>query len=79
MNLTIKIDSVCPGGNHIDMTVTKDGAASKKFRMVKDDFTFEPDEYEAVLATLLRSFIKKSGLTDMTEIKTAIEAEVFKL
>lgn len=79
MELTIKINSICSGGNHITMTVTKNGTVSKKFRMLKGDFAFEPDDYETVLATLIRSFVKKSGLTNMADIKTAIEAEVFKL
>ncbi len=79
MNLTIKINSVCSAGNHISITVTKNGTVSKDFMLMKSDFTFEPDDYEDVLAILIRSFVKDSGLTNMAQIKTAIEGKVFKL
>lgn len=79
MDITIKIDSVCLGGGHINMTVTKNGTVSKKMVIRRDDLSTEPDEYEDTLIALLRSFVKKSGLINMTQIKTAIESEVFKL
>ena len=46
---------------------------------MKSDFQIEPDEWEEALAVLLRSFVKESGLTNMAQIKTAIEGKVFKL
>ena len=79
MELTIKIDSICAGGTHINMTVTKNGITTKKMLINKLDFSIEPEEYEETLAILIRSFVKKSGLTNMAQIKTAIEAEVFKI
>lgn len=79
MDITIKIDSVCSSGGHINMTVTKNGTVSKKMTIHKSALSIEPDEYEDTLIALLRSFVKKSGLTNMTEIKMAIEAEVFKI
>ena len=79
MNITIKIDSVCASGGHINLTATKDGVTSKKFTLHKSDFQIEPDEWETALAVLIKSFVKKSGLTNMAQIKTAIESEVFKL
>jgi len=79
MDITVKIESVCPSGGHINITVTKNGTVSKKMTLHKSDFLIEPEEYEEALAILIRSFVKKSGLTKMADIKTAIEGEVFKL
>lgn len=78
MNLTIKIDGFCAGGNHIHMTIT---AGGKDFPLTleKEDFNLTPSDIEVAAVTLLRSFVKKSGLTDWGQIKTAVEAEVFKL
>ena len=56
------------------------GVESKKFVTTKDDFTFEPEEYETVLITLIRSLIKKlPSNTSLAQKITAIEAEVFKI
>ena len=52
---------------------------TKNITLMKSDFQIEPDEWEEALAVLLRSFVKESGLTNMAQIKTAIEGKVFKL
>lgn len=82
MELTISNISTCPGGGHVHLTVTKNGGASKEITLDKSDFFFEPDEYETVLIVLLRGLIKREGFnreTPLSQIKTAIETEVFRI
>lgn len=82
MQLTMSIDGICNGGGHIHITVTKNGTQSKEFTFHKDDLFFTPDDYETVLVTLIRGLIAREGFTENTplsQVKTAIEAEVFKL
>ena len=78
MDITIKIDGICAGGNHIHITATASGK-DVSFVLTKADFQLTPDEWETALIVLLKSFVKKSGLTNWGQIKTAIEAEVFKI
>jgi len=79
MNITIKIDGFCASGGHIHMTVTKDGTVSKQITIHKSDFQIVKDEWEDGLIILIRNFIKESGLTNWTQIKTELEKKVFKL
>lgn len=82
MELTIEINGLCAGEGHIHLTVTKNGTQSKEFTLIREDFFIEPEEYETVLVTLLRSFLKEQGFTKdtpLSELKIAIEAKVFKL
>lgn len=81
MDINIAVNGLCAGGNHVLLTATVDGK-SKDFHMNKADFQIEPDEYEDIIAILLRSFYKEQGFTNQTpisEVKTAIESKVFKL
>ncbi len=82
MELAITVDGVCAGGGHIYLSISKNGATAKQITLEKKDFFFEPDEYETVLATIVRSRIKTLGYdknTPLAALKTAIESEVFKL
>lgn len=78
MDVTVKINGFCASGNHINLTATA-GGKSKDFMLTKSDFQLEPEDYEVALVAVLKNFVKKSGLTNWAQIKTAIEAEVFKL
>ncbi len=78
MKISIKINVICAGGNHIHLTATTP-KGSKDFEFTKQDFQIEPDEFDEALLILLRSFVKESGLTNWSQIKTAIEAKTFKL
>ena len=78
-DITIKIDGFCASGGHIHMTVTKDGTVSKQITIHKSDFQIVKDEWEDGLIILIRNFIKESGLTNWTQIKTELEKKVFKL
>lgn len=78
MTFTVKLQGICSSGNHIDLLVTTD-SISRRIVLTKADFGLEPEDYETALVTLLRSFIKESGLTNWAQIKTAIESKVFTL
>ena len=79
MDLTFKVDRVCSGGNHIELTVTINGTITRKLHINTNNFLSDPDIYDEIIIALLRSFIKTNTLTGLTQIKTAIEAEVFKI
>jgi hypothetical protein len=81
MDIKFEITHVCSDGNHVDITATANG---KNFpmRFHRKQFVQIPDisEVEQYALILLRSFVKKSGLAnDLPALKTAIEAEVFKI
>lgn len=78
MDIIVKINGFCSSGNHIYLTATA-GGKSRDFSLTKSDFQLEPEDYETALIAVLKNFVKKSGLTNWVQIKTAIEAEVFKL
>ena len=86
-NITIKIDGFCASGGHIYITVTENGTTSKQITIHKSDllniresdFMSEEDEWNNKVITLLSNFVKESGLTDWTQIKTELEKKVFKL
>ena len=78
-DITVKIDGFCASGGHIYITVTKDGIASKQITVHKSDFQIVKDEWEDGIIILIRNFIKESGLTNWTQIKTELEKKVFKL
>ena len=82
MELSIHLNSTCNGGGHVHLTVTKDGGTSRQFVLERNDFFYEPDEYETVLATLIRGVLQRNGFTKATplaQVKAAIETEVFRL
>lgn len=82
MNITIKIDSVCASGGHINMTATINNTIIKNIVFDTNDL-FQllndiPDQ-EAILA-IIKHNLKKAGYTKNTPaatIKTAIESEVY--
>lgn len=81
MDLAIKIDGVCGGGGHIFLTVTEKGQ-NRKLVLNRRDLHIEPDGSQRALVASIRSFIKEQGFTQATplnQLKTAIEAKVFKL
>ena len=78
MDITIKIQSTCASGNHINILVTTP-FETKKIVLMKSDFQIDPEDYDVALVAVLRNFIKESGLTNWAQIKTAIEGKVFKI
>jgi len=78
MDVTVKINGFCASGGHINLTATV-GGKSRDFTLNKSDFQLEPEDYETALIIILRNFVKESGLTNWTQIKTAVEGKVFKL
>lgn len=71
---TVKIDSVCSGGEHIRLKVLRDGVEVKKFGVTRTDMLTNNLTWEEVLPFFLRQTIKKSGATTLAQAKTAVEA-----
>lgn len=78
MNISVKILGFCASGNHIAFEVTTP-TEIKKITLMKQDFQLDLSEYESAVIAVLRNFVKESGLTNWTQIKTAIEGKVFKI
>ena len=78
MDVTVKINGFCASGNHINLIATV-GGKSRDFTLNKSDFQLEPEDYETALVIILRNFVKESGLTNWSQIKTAVEGKIFKL
>ena len=78
MDITVQITGQCTSGGHINFKVTTPKGI-KDITLNKSDFQIEPDEWETTLVIVLRNFVKESGLTNWTQIKTAIEGKVFKI
>lgn len=78
MQLTITVDGVCAGGNHVHLSVTN-GQQTRTITLSRDDLTFEPSEYETVIAALIRSRVKQAGATTPAQIRSAIESGPFYL
>lgn len=78
MNISITILNTCSSGGHITLRVTTPKGI-EDIVLHKSDFDIEPDEWKQDLAIILRNFIKESGLTNWSQIKTAIESKIFKL
>jgi fibronectin type 3 domain-containing protein len=78
MEITVKINSYVPS-EHYYLTATVNGTRTFDFTITKADLALKKMEPEEILYILLRNFIKESGLTNWTQIKTALEAHRFKL
>lgn len=79
MDITVKINGMCPAQNHIFMTVTVNGSKTFNLSLTKADFSTLDIAPEDAIALLLRNFVKESGLTNWSQIKSAIEGHTFKL
>lgn len=79
MDITVKIDSICPTGEHIQMTATNSYGKKKTFLVEKSEFQVDKDEWEQSILILVRNFVKESGLSNWGQIKIGLEGKVFKL
>jgi hypothetical protein len=74
---TLKIDSVCTGGEHIKIKVLKDGAQEGLFDVTKTGIMgiIENDlDWNDVVVFVLKKAVHNSGATTAAERKAAIEA-----
>jgi hypothetical protein len=78
MQIAVTVQGVCPGGNHVHLSLTV-GGQTRQRTISRDDLTFEPSEYDTVIATLLRSRVKEAGATTNAQIQAAIESKPFYL
>lgn len=83
MTIQFTVLGTCAAGNHVDVraTVTLDAGGTRTFRFTlnKDDIAAPASlEPEDIAYVLIRNFIKESGLTSWTTIKTQVEAHTFR-
>jgi hypothetical protein len=71
---TVVVKSVCPGGEHVTLTVKRDGAVVRDFPVTKTEILGTDLNWETVLPFFLREVIKHSGATTMAQAKAAVEA-----
>ena len=78
-NYTLKIDSVCAGGEHITLQLKKDNVNVKKIQITKTDAMDGDVDISDVLIFLIRQAIKNAKATTNAQRKTAIEGMVISL
>ena len=71
---TVIVDGVCAGGEHIKLSVLKDGVEMRKFGVTKEEVLTHETNWEDVLVFFLRQAIRKAGATTLAQAKTAVEA-----
>lgn len=71
---TVRVKGVCTGGEHITITVLKDGVSLKDVHLTRTDL-FQTDlSWEEVLPFLIKQTIKASGANTLAQAKTAVES-----
>lgn len=78
-NYTLKIDSVCPGGEHITLQLYKDSVAAKQIRITKTELMDGDVDLTDAVGFLCRQAIKLSGATTNAQRKAAVEGMVITL
>lgn len=76
---TLKIDSVCAGGEHITLQLYKDGVAKKKIQLNKSDIADADTDVSEVIIFLAKLAAKSAGATTAVQRKAAIEGMVITL
>jgi len=71
---TVVYKSSCTGGEHIKLTVYRDGIELRDFNVTRTDIMTNELTWEQALPFLLRECIKRSGATTLAQARTAIEA-----
>lgn len=71
---TVKVKSVCTGGEHITVTVSRDGKVVKDFLLTRTDLFQTELTWEDVLPFLIRQTIKTSGANTLAKAKTVVES-----
>lgn len=70
---TMKIDSVCPGGEHIGIALYKDGVKVKVKQITREDATtYDADLTDAIIFLIKRA-IKDNDANTAAKRKAAIE------
>lgn len=71
---TVKIESVCSGGEHITLGIYKDGSKDGRIEVTKSDIVGTDLTWKDVIAFLLRKAVNNAGATTAAQRKAAIEA-----
>lgn len=77
-NLSVTVNGICAGGNHVHLTVTV-GGRTRNFSLTRDDLALDGDEIEAAAVSRIRSAVKEAGATNLAQIKAALEGKAFKV
>jgi len=78
-NYTLKISSVCAGGEHITLQLYKDAVAVKKIIINKTDAMQSDVDISDTLILLIRQAIQNANATTNAARKAAIEGMVITL
>lgn len=76
---TVKIESVCAGGEHIALRLYKDGVAVKIIRTTKSELTNTDVDIADAFGCLMRKAIASAGAKTNAARKAAIEGMVITL
>ena len=78
-NYTLKVEAVCPGGEHITLQLYKDGVAGKKITLNKSEIADANTDVSNVIIFLAKLAVKSAGATTPAQRKAAIEGMVITL
>lgn len=70
----VQVLGVCGGGEHITLSVKKDGVVIKQVAITKKDILQSDTTWEDAMLFFLRAAIKAAGATTTAQAKTAVEA-----
>ena len=73
---TVTVAGQCSGGEHITLTVKRNGVAVKNITVTKTDLlNMDLDgNWETVIFAFIREKVKSSGAVNAAQAKTAVEA-----
>lgn len=78
-NYTIKIASICTGGEHITLQLYKDGIAIKKLQTTKEEVMNSDVDISDAMMVLIRQAVKSVSAKTNIQRKAAIEGVVITL
>lgn len=78
MIFTITDITRCPGNTHWHFTVQV-GSQTHNLQFETEDFSLEPRDLKESFIARVRSVVKEAGVTNFTQIKTALVNKEFKL
>lgn len=71
---TVRVLGQCGGGEHISLSVRRNGTEVKKMVVTKTDILQNETIFEDALIYFLRQAIRKAGATTLAQARTAVEA-----
>ena len=78
MIFTATLDSICPGNNHFEFTITV-GARSVPLRLNRDELQTDATDVESKIKDRLISFVKEADVLTVVGIRAALAVKEFKI